>query len=140
MRRENWVWMPHAGHFILGDKCKFHLNTYVGSFVVSTVGELWNDGDVRKIHAKIFNPKWYVENKHLLGDSFDNAYMKEFGYEDVGYRRKYETMVFRAKKCNSKCCPYTIIVKENVDSQSYNKDEDAYVGHMQLCEKWSKHD
>ena len=40
MKKENWVWMPHVGHFIMGHECRFRLNTYVGGYVVSTVGEL----------------------------------------------------------------------------------------------------
>lgn len=37
MKEENWVWMPHGGHFILGHMCRFRLNTYVGKYIVSTV-------------------------------------------------------------------------------------------------------
>lgn len=31
--------MPHAGHFIGGNSCSFHLNTHVNGYIVSTVGE-----------------------------------------------------------------------------------------------------
>lgn len=138
MEKSRWVWMPHAGHFILGDKCRFHLNTYVGKYIVSTVGELWNDEQVRRIHASIHNPEWYSENKDLKGDYFDNAYFKEFGFEALGLRHKYESMVFRARKSSNKCCPYEIIVEKNYDEQRYDTDEEAMAGHMKLCNKWSK--
>ena len=106
MNKEQWVWMPHAGHYILGHQCLFRLNTYVGGFIVSTVGELWNEQAVRRIHAEVFDADWYVKNKDKKGDEFDSAYMKKFGYEDVGCDRKYETMVFHAQKSKVKCCPY----------------------------------
>ena len=76
--------MPHAGHFILGRECQFRLNTYVGKYIVSTVGELWNDRQIREIHASVFDPEWLKKNKHLKGDYFDAAYFKEFGFEKIG--------------------------------------------------------
>jgi hypothetical protein len=138
MTKDRWIWMPHAGHFICSDHCIFHLNTYVGGYVVSTVGELWNERAVREIHAKIYAPEWLQENAHLKGDEFDSAYMRKFGYEEIGCDRKYETMVFKAQKSNNKCCPYKIIVSEQVESNAYNEPEDAYKGHLELCEKWAE--
>ena len=137
MKKENWVWMPHAGHFILGDECRFHLATYVGKYIVSTVGELWNDQAIRRIHAKIHNPVWYSEKSQLRGDYFDSAYFKEFGYEELGIGRTYETMVFKAKKSKNKCCPYEIISGE-MDSDGYTDAGKAYKGHLRMCNKWSK--
>ncbi len=136
MKKENWVWMPHAAHFICGRSCQFKLATYVGKYIVSTVGELWNDQAVRRIHAKIFDKEWYEKNKDLIGDPFNHAYMKKFGFEDIGCDRKYETMVFKARKSKHKCCPYEIIVEKEVDFECYNEAEDAYKGHMKLCKKW----
>ena len=112
--------MAHAGHFILGHRCQFRLNTYVGKYIVSTVGELWNERGSREIYAKIHDPNWLDKNKHLLGDYFDNAYMKKFGFEDIGCERKYETMVFKARKSKYSCCPYEIIVSKEVDFMGYN--------------------
>jgi hypothetical protein len=142
MKRENWIWMPHAGHFILGDRCRFHLTTKVGKYIVSTVGELWNDSQVRRIHAGVAKPKWYEQNKDLKGDNFDHAYFKEFGYEEIGHARKYETMVFKSMKPNKerKCdaCPYIIKNGNNLDYEPYNDPKEAYKGHMKMCKKWSK--
>lgn len=47
---ERWVWMPHAGHFV-GERCDFRLNTYVGTVLVSSVGEYRRtpDGDIAEI-------------------------------------------------------------------------------------------
>jgi len=139
MKKNKWVWMPHAGHFICGDKCQFHLNTYVGGYIVSTVGELWFDRGSREIHAEVYDPTWLAENKYRKGDDFDSAYMKKFGFEEIGCDRKYETMVFKAKKAKdeNKCCPWRIIVEKEVDFDGYNSANDAYKGHLKMCKKWS---
>lgn len=138
MDKRDWVFMPHAGHFILGNNCQFKLNTYVGKYIVSTVGELWGERQVREIHAEAYDPEWLKENKHLLGDTFNSAYMKKFGFQDLGANRKYETMVFEAKKSELRCCPYRIIVSKEVDFAGYDTSDDAYEGHLTLCEKWSE--
>lgn len=51
MERDKWVWMPHAGHFILGHKCQFRLCTYVGKYIVSTVGELPDSDNTEKMRT-----------------------------------------------------------------------------------------
>ena len=138
MKKDRWVWMPHHGHFICGHWCRYKLNTYVGGYIVSTVGELWLERPSRECHAKVYDPAWLLANQHRKGDDFDNEYMKKFGYEDIGCGRKYETMVFKAKKAKEKgsCCPYRMVSGAEVDCQAYNKAEDAYKGHLELCEKW----
>ena len=138
MQKDKWIWMPHAGHFICGNRCRFHLNTYVGKYIVSTVGELCPEQRVREIHAGVYDSHWLKENAHLKGDNFDNAYFKKFGYEKIGYDRTYETMVFEAKKSTHKCCPYEIIVSEEMDMEGYNSAKEATKGHMKLCKKWGK--
>lgn len=137
MKKEKWIWMPHAGHFILGKKCQFHLNTYVGGYIVSTVGELWLERKSREIHAEITDKKWFEENKDLKGDNFDHKYFERFGFEEIGCKRTFETMVFKAKKTKNKCCPFRIVVDENKDFRGYNNAEDATIGHYKLCKKWS---
>lgn len=140
MKKENWIWMPYAGHFILGDECNFRLNTYVGKYIVSTIGELWGDSQVRKIHAQVHDKEWYAENKDLKGDNFDVAYFKKFGFQEIGYKRLFETMVFEAKPNPDKkfkdCVPYVIDVTKEVDFNSYDDRNKAYKGHLKLCEKW----
>jgi len=138
MKKENWIWMPHAGHLIVGHQCQFKLSTYVGKYVVSTVGEYWPERIVREIHAEVYDPKWLEKNGHLRGDNFDSAYMKKFGFKDIGCERKFETTVFQAIKRKDKCCPYAIDVTEEVDMKGYNNVTDATKGHMKLCQKWSK--
>jgi hypothetical protein len=130
MEKEKWVWMPHAGHFILGHKCRFKLNTYVGKYIVSTIGEYVLDNEL----IDILKPEF----KHLRGDEREYAYIKKYKCEDIGVNRKYETMVFEANKGKHKCCPYEIDVTREVDMRGYKTAEEAYKGHLDLCKKWSK--
>ncbi len=137
----NWKWFGHAGHLVVGDKCRFHLTTKVGRYLVSTVGEYWPERSSREIHAKVYDPKWLAENQHLKGDEFDHAYMKKFGFETIGYDRKYETMVFKAgKACSSKECGCGLpeINGSELDFLGYNNATDAATGHLKLCNKWGK--
>lgn len=69
INNQSWIWMPHAGHFCGANECNFRLNTYVGGYIVSTVGE----------YCPIIK----------LGKST---------FEEIGRNRLYETMVFKAKK------------------------------------------
>ncbi len=139
MKKHNWIWMPHAAHFICGNDCRFVLATYVGRYIVSTVGEYYPDEIVRRIHAQCHDKEWFEENKDLKGDNFAAAYMKRFGFEKLGMDRTYETMVFKAKKSKEKCCPYVCIVEGGeLDFLGYNSPEKARKGHLKLCEKWAQ--
>jgi len=110
LARQEWVWMPHPGHFIGAWECRFRLNTYVGGYIVSTVGE----------YRTSYN-----------------------GEQDtsIGRNRLYETMVFRAVAAptgdDDACCPWRIVVSDEVDFEGYNDAVAAQRGHMALCEKWA---
>lgn len=137
--KSKWVWMPHPGHLIVSSDCRFSLNTYVGGYIVSTVGEWWPARVSREIHASVYDPEWLAENKHLKGDYFDRAYMKKFGYEDIGAGRTYETMVFKAEKETHdefKCCPWKMSDPMNIDSDGYNDPVSAYKGHLKFCKRY----
>ncbi len=137
-----WVWMPHPAHFICSRDCKFHLATYVPrpdggiGVIVSTVGEYLPDSAVREIFAQ--SRGIALEGK---GDARYADYMQKIGYEDLGWKRKYETMVFRAKRRedaeDARCCPWEIESGRDIDMEGYNTAGDAYAGHMTLCEKWA---
>jgi hypothetical protein len=106
MKKNRWVHMPHPGHFIGGPDCRFHLNTYVGKYIVSTGGEYTPGGtDISR---------------------------------EIGYGRKYETMVFKAFKSQAKCCPYRQADGSSLDFVGYTTAETAFLGHVKLCHKWSK--
>jgi len=125
--------MPHPGHLIIARDCKFFLNTFVGKYIVSTVGEYLPDSEVRKIFAETRGITLKGKGDERLAD-----YMKKIGYEELGCDRKYETMVFLAKKSEHKCCPYTAKNWGELDSTGYNNSEDAFKGHYKMCLKWCK--
>ena len=117
MDKAKWIWMPHAAHFICASRCQFRLATYVGGFIVSTVGEMEiQNTEIAKIVGK------------MVGD-----------FDTIGYNRMYETMVFKAIPSAPEftCCPYGIDVSETVDRDGYNDANAATAGHMALCEKWA---
>ena len=132
MNKNKWIWMPPAGHFILGNRCQFRLNTYVGKYIVSTVGEYLPDEGIREILNKTRNLELQG-----MGDEREADFLKKNGWEKVGYNRKYETMVFKAKKSNFKCCPFTIKLGE-IEMNGYNDAESAYRGHLKMCNKYAK--
>lgn len=124
--------MPHPGHFICASDCRFHLNTYVGGYIVSTVGELLPDSGSWDIYAKTKNI--VLEG---MGDARRADFINRVGYVDIGYDRKYETMVFKAMKSTRICCPWKMTADEQ-DFLGYNDADAAFKGHMKLCLKWSK--
>jgi len=113
--KSEWVWMPHAGHFICGHLCRFKLNTRVGRWIVSTVGEYDPGKAVRKITGQA-------------------------GFSEIGCGRLYETMVFPASKSDNPCCPWTIESGVNIDFAGYNDPGLAYEGHLAMCDKWCRID
>lgn len=135
MKKENWIWMPHAGHFICGRDCIFHLTTYVGGYIVSTIGEFWPDSRIREINAQVCGKT--IKGR---GDEWDANYFKEFGWEELGPGRTYETMVFKAKRAPSEeiCCPWRMDCGSEQDFAGYNDANAATAGHMAMCAKWSK--
>ena len=136
IQQNKWIWYGNALHFICGNKCQFHLATKVGKHVISTVGELWLERGSREIHAEVHDIKWLQENKHLLGNNFDYAYKKRFGFEEIGCDRKFETLVFKIAKDYECGCPK--IEPSELDSDMYNSHEEANKGHLKMCKKWAK--
>jgi len=151
---EDWIWMPHAGHLCIGSMCKFHLNTYVNGYIVSTVGEYFPDQECRRIYLearrkypildiltgeKVTDEETINKVLKLQGDDFDYAYLHYFGYLEIGSNRLYETMVFEAQKSESKCCPYEMKKDgDDLDMEGYNTAEKAFLGHYARCKKWDK--
>ena len=112
MPKSEWIWMPHAAHYMGYRKCQFRLATYVGDWIVSTIGER---GDK---------------------DSESGS-----GYEEIRVGRIYESIVFKAKPADDECdaCPYIVAdFGDTLEEQGYNNGREAYNGHIALCEKWSK--
>lgn len=134
-------WFGNAGHFICARWCQFHLTTQVGKYLVSTVGEYWPERSTREIMARTSDPIWIAANEQRKGDDFDSAYMRRFGFEDIGCDRKYETMVFKAgAPCTAKGCSCGLPTIDGLelDFAGYNDAKAATEGHMKLVAKWSR--
>ena len=127
MSRE--IWMPHAGHFICGAQCEFRITTYVNGYIVSTVGEYVPDEGVRRICR---------ESRGLRLDLKGDAERADFGFEDLGSQRKYETIVFHAVKSTHGCCPYEMKSPRELETAGYNTAEDAYHGHLKMLTRYRR--
>lgn len=55
MSKADWIWMGHGGHFIGGNECRFRLNTKVGNYIVSTVGEYYPMSNADKPYSIGYN-------------------------------------------------------------------------------------
>jgi hypothetical protein len=68
----DWIWMPHAAHFVGASSCEFRLATYVNGYIVSTVGEyiprgsyeVQNIGWNRKYETMVFKSRKSKEPGH----------------------------------------------------------------------------
>ena len=136
MGRRHWEWFGNPGHLIISHNCRYHLHTLVGKHIVSTVGEYVPDSQVQEILAKSRGLK--LEG---LGDERQRSWLVRNGYEEVGFRRTYETMVFRAsgQRCTEKGCacgapePYSW---NDLECTGYNSRGEAHAGHLAACRKW----
>lgn len=116
-----WEWYGNAGHFVCGRWCRFHLTTKVGNYVVSTVGEY--------IHPRHSGGSEQIENEWIS---------KNWPGEDIGYDRKFETMVFTAVgqcKCG---CGMPKHDGSELACRGYNDHESARKGHMELCHEFAR--
>ena len=113
---DQWTWLPHAAHLCVGNYCRFHIATEVGGYIVSTVGEYVPDSIMHKIRGK-----------------------DRTGFEDIGWGRKYQTMVFKSQVVTQPtCCPFRQDEGGELDMVGYNDPAEAMAGHMRLCRKWAK--
>ena len=109
MKKSDWIWMPHPGHFICAERCQFRLNTYVGGHVVSTVGEFRAGG---------------------------NGKMEELGCNGRLYETMVFPAMPSDEE--SSCCPWIADVSNQEDCSGYKDSSSAFYGHMAMCDKWSR--
>lgn len=133
--RESWEWFGSPGHLIVAQDCRFHLCTLVGPWLVSTVGEWLPDSSSWDIFAHGVE----IEGR---GDARRADFLNKVGFVEVGFGRKFETMVFRAtdERCTEAECECEMpIVRDwsELDSDGYNLRGDAQRGHYAMCERWA---
>ncbi len=120
---QDWEWYGNPGHFLCSRWCRFHLTTKVGPWLVSTVGE-------------------YVHPRHSGSEPKEAEWLKDnWPGEDIGYNRKYETMVFRAgEPCMAEGCGCGLpqIDGTECSSAGYNDAKAAKEGHMRLCQEYAR--
>lgn len=103
--------MGRAAHFICADRCHFRMATYIpaSNVIVSTVGD--------------YDP--------IVGGGKRP--------EDIGYGRKYETFVFKAKTEKDCDCQYHCVISDGEqDTKSANDGQKATANHYAMCEKWDR--
>jgi hypothetical protein len=118
IEREQWIWFGFPKHFIMADKCQFHMATKVGHWIISTVGQLVTDD--------------MDEYNYDIKENPDGIKMKE-----VGAGRFFETMVFEAEKARCDCCEWEVNVengRHDFPGGAYDTASEAREGHMKVCE------
>ncbi|MBX9670490.1 MAG: hypothetical protein K2X93_23010 [Candidatus Obscuribacterales bacterium] len=104
--------------------------------MVSTVGEYVPDEGVREIIANSRGIRLQGKGDERLAD-----YMEKIGYESIGFRRTYETMVFKVEGvCDAPECDCGQPMPKNwqeVDSDGYNSKFAANDGHYRMCLKFA---
>lgn len=132
---DTWIWQGLPGHFIMGNRCRFHLTTKIGPWLVSTVGEYLPAAEVREIIADSRGKP--LEGR---GDARVADWLTKFGYEEIGHERLYETMVFRCNSAPEPCGCFTPTDYTELECHGYNDHTDANAGHMAVCVKYAELD
>ena len=120
-----WIWYGHAGHFMCGRWCRFHMCTEIGKQFISTVG-------------------LYVHPRHGCGrEDTEMDYLRDHpNGEMIGINRFYETMVFAVtgKRCADKTCNCGMpeIDGCELEADGYLTAGEARKGHMTMCLKYAK--
>jgi hypothetical protein len=96
-----------VGHFIGGNECRFHRNTYINGYIVSTVGEYF---------------PMFMNGQQEIG-------YQRF-YETMVFKAKKINPV---PVCG---CKYSQRNGHNIDFDSYNDRESAQKGHLDIVEKY----
>lgn len=133
---EEWKWFGNAGHLCVADRCRFHLCTQVGEFLVSTVGEYVPDSATCEILAAC--RKIVLEGK---GNARRVRWLRQNGYEKLGAGDgTYETMVFVAgEPCAIPDCHCGLPQISGIElhGEWYTTAGDATEGHYRQCLRWS---
>lgn len=107
-----WVWQGHPAHLCVADRCQFRLNTKVGKYIISTVGE------------------WYP-----LGTEMQSGVTKPQPI-GAGDDALFETYVFLAGK-EMECGCVDIASASELVGRRYATAREAHAGHMECCRKYA---
>lgn len=107
--KKHWIWLGTAGHFIGSRHCQFRLNTHIGNFRVSTVGE-YLDSNGEKMRLGAGEDPFYETMVFKLGD----------------------------KKCSCGCGRRDPDSLTEIDRERGATLSEAQEMHMRMCEKYAK--
>lgn len=109
-----WEWYGNALHCIVSNRCRFHMATKVGDYIISTIGEL----QPRDNHESV---EW-----EALG-----------GAGNDGKGRTFETFIFPFEGKRDCGCPILglQIESKEIVSRGYYDHVEARKGHMFTCKK-----
>ena len=103
-----WEWYGLPAHLCVSAYCRFHLVTRIGKYVISTVGDY-----------------------HPRNQAYDGP------AEEIGFKRLYETYVFKWKgRCP--CCNMPKIILDEIKSIGCNDAKTARKNHMDLCYEFAR--
>lgn len=95
------MWCGIAGHFVAASKCLFHLNTRVGGYRISTIGEYIPDGkrdfDTLSIDGRLYETSVFRVNG--FGECGDGQVESWSEIESVGYLAPIEAEVGHMAMC-----------------------------------------
>ena len=107
--QSEWTWHGHAAHLSVRGRCRHHLTTVVGKYVISTLGDYVPD------------PRNAPDVRETIGSGNDDY---------------YETMVWTlAGYCVEGCCPQ--IGNDLDDTKRYATALLANIGHLAMCLKYA---
>lgn len=109
--QSKWIWFGHAAHYICARRCRWHLCTQVGQWLVSSVGDF-----------------------RIKDDEAMSPIGLEHFFETMVFRA--EPNLCTAPDCQ---CGMPKIVKwQEEEVLTYQTAGEAAAGHMRLCTKWAK--
>lgn len=104
---------------------------------MSTVGQYVPPEAVREIVAEARN----YDLKNLRGEAREARWLELHGFEEIGFERTYETMVFGAgPPCVSASCGCGMPAIDGceIDMAGYNNAGDATRGRLALCHAYAE--
>jgi hypothetical protein len=108
---KKWVWYGHAGHLCVADRCRFHLCTEVGQYVISTVGDYYLDGKRETIGAG------------------DESFFETYVFNIIGTTRCREALCL---------CNMPEVDLSAVEGKRTATAGEATNTHVEMCEKYSR--
>lgn len=110
-----WVWCAYPGHFIASANCRMHLNTRVGNWRISTLGDYW---------------------PHPIGGD-------QLRRSEIGWQRFYETAIVEVEG-DGEHGDGVVVGDHWIHGYEGENPLPAEIGHMEWCHRvaagWTPND